>query len=200
MDEILEAGPAGHATTVMPAAPPDDFGRLIVLVAQARDRDAFARLFIHFAPRLKGYLMRSGANASAAEDFAQQAMLTVWRKAALYDPARAGASAWIFAIARNLRIDALRRQSHAVAELDLSQMPDDPVLPDRILADRDAARRIRDALAELPPDQAEVVRLSFFQDKPHAEIARELAIPLGTVKSRVRLAVMRLRTILSDLS
>jgi RNA polymerase sigma-70 factor (ECF subfamily) len=180
--------------------PPTDFGVLIKAVANTRDREAFGLLFDHFAPRLKAYLQRAGAPASVAEDFAQEAMLVVWRKAGLYDPARAGASAWIFTIARNLRTDALRQQMRgAVASAGLDWHADSPVEPDTVLIDRDQAVRIEQALAALSEEQSRVIRLSFFSDKPHAEIARELDLPLGTVKSRLRLAMARLREILADL-
>jgi RNA polymerase sigma-70 factor (ECF subfamily) len=177
-----------------------DLSRLIEAVAQHRDREAFARLFAHFAPRLKSFQLRAGATPAAAEDFAQEAMLTVWRKAALYDSARAGASSWIFAIARNLRIDAHRRDRRGAVEIDVSFEPEAQMQPDRLLSDQDEALRIRQALAALPEEQADVVRLSFYQDVPHAEIAGRLGLPLGTVKSRLRLAMARLREALGDLT
>lgn len=177
-----------------------DFGRLIVAVAQTRDRDAFARLFAHFAPRLKAFLIRSGADAVAAEDFAQEAMLIVWRKAGLYDPERAGPSSWIFTIARNLRIDTLRRNKYAVRDIDPSDMPDAPLQPDAAFDENDDARRVRAALAALPEEQRRVLLLSYFSDLAHGEISKRLDMPLGTVKSRLRLAVARLRETLGDLS
>ncbi|SHG89092.1 RNA polymerase sigma-70 factor, ECF subfamily [Kaistia soli DSM 19436] len=177
---------------------PSELGRLIEAVGQNRDREAFARLFDHFAPRLKTYLMRAGANPGAAEDFAQEAMLTVWRKAALFDPARAGASTWIFTIARNLRIDAARREKLGQREPDLTELPDDPEQPDTILTGADDAARVSSALAALTAEQSRIVTLSYFHEKAHAEIARELGIPLGTVKSRLRLAIIRLRGLLSE--
>lgn len=178
----------------------EDFGRLIEAVARSRDRAAFARLFAHFAPRLKAYQLRAGANPAAAEDFAQEAMLTVWRKAALYDPAKAGAAAWIFTIARNLRIDAYRRDSRAAVTLDVSLEPDAPAQPDGLLSTQDEAERVGQAVEALSEDQANVVRLSFFQGMAHGEIAQNLGLPLGTVKSRLRLAMARLRDALRDLS
>ncbi|HWJ73690.1 MAG TPA: sigma-70 family RNA polymerase sigma factor [Kaistia sp.] len=182
----------------MQPSDPSELGRLIEAVGQCRDREAFARLFDHFAPRLKTYLMRAGANPGAAEDFAQEAMLTVWRKAALFDPARAGASTWIFTIARNLRIDAARREKLGQREPDLTDQPDDPEQPDTILAGADDAARVNSALAALTAEQVRIVKLSYFHEKAHAEIARELGIPLGTVKSRLRLAIIRLRGLLSE--
>ncbi len=166
----------------------------IVAIARGADRSAFAALFIHFAPRIKTYLTRLGANPAVAEDLAQETLLTVWRKAAQFDPAKAEASTWVFTIARNLRIDALRRERFPVADDDdLAQLPDPSDSAETILDIAARGRRLREALADLPPEQAEIVRLSFFQDKPHSAIESELGIPLGTVKSRLRLAMKRLR-------
>ncbi|RIX85302.1 sigma-70 family RNA polymerase sigma factor [Acidovorax cavernicola] len=183
-----------------PSALPDDlWAEAMAAVAQRQDRDAFARLFSHFAPRIKHYLMHSGSPALQAEELAQEAMVTVWRKAALFDPARAAATTWIFAVARNLRVDALRRRqgvqsSEDAFDFDLLQA-DDPALDDRLHASR-LNERLRGALRLLPPEQQEVLHLSYFEDAPHARIAAQLSIPLGTVKSRVRLAVAQLRRLL----
>jgi RNA polymerase sigma-70 factor (ECF subfamily) len=169
-------------------------------VARDRDRAAFQALFGHFAPRVKAYLMRLGAPGPQAEDLAQEAMLSLWRKAHLFDPAKASAGTWVFTIARNLRIDAIRREKRP--ELD----PADPMLaPDagpgaeEGLAAAEQEVRLRAALKTLPPDQIRVVELSFFADKPHSQIAAELAIPLGTVKSRLRLAMLRLRAVMGEM-
>ncbi len=178
----------------------DDPAALIVAIARSADRSAFARLFGHFAPRVKSYMLRLGAAPEAAEELAQEAMLSVWRKAALFDPARAGASTWIFAIARNLRIDALRRERRPKIEDDPTDAPEAETSADAMVAAREAEARLREAVTALPADQAEVVRLSFFQDKPHSEIARDLDLPLGTVKSRLRLALARLRGLVGDLA
>lgn len=170
--------------------------RWIEAVALRRDRDAFAGLFEHFAPRLKAWLIKSGATAAAAEDFAQDAMLTVWRKADLFDARKARAATWIFSIARNRRLDVLRRDARALPtpqiELDGGEAP----WPDDILAMSQDAERVRDALSSLNPEQVEVLRLAFFMDSPHSEIAGRLGLPLGTVKSRIRNAMIKLRTIL----
>lgn len=173
-----------------------DHGRLIAAIAARRDRDAFAELFQHFAPRLKAYLLRAGATGGVAEDFAQDAMLTVWRKADLFDPARASAATWIFTIARNRRIDALRRVRHEPPSPDLSLMPDDPARPDEIMQSGQDAARVRAALAELPPEQVQLIEMSFFQERPHAQIAVDMNLPLGTVKSRIRAGMQRLRFLL----
>jgi len=178
----------------------DEPAALIIVIARSADRSAFARLFGHFAPRVKSYMLRLGAAPEAAEELAQEAMLSVWRKAALFDPARAGASTWIFAIARNLRIDAIRRERRPKIEDDPTDAPEAEAAADAVVEAGQRDARLREAVAVLPADQAEVVKLSFFQDKAHSEIARDLDLPLGTVKSRLRLALNRLRGLVGDLS
>lgn len=174
----------------------DEHARLIQAVAVDRDRAAFSQLFEYFAPRLKAYLMRAGAPAGAAEDFAQDAMLTVWRKADLFDPWRAGASTWIFTIARNRRLDVLRREGRESALPDFDLTPDEPRSPDDLVSEAEDAARLREAMRALSPDQMAVLRLAFFKGDAHSEIARALDLPLGTVKSRIRKAMMKLRAIL----
>ncbi len=195
---------SGAMTLVQSDAPAIRFDRsamsaCIVAVAASADRGAFAVLFAHFAPRIKSYLVRLGAGAALAEEIAQETMLAVWRKARLFDPAKADAATWIFTIARNQRIDALRRERRPeIAAFELT--PDqsaEPAGDDRVAA-LERARLLQAAIAQLPPEQAEVVRLSYFEDKPHGEIEAALGIPLGTVKSRLRLAVARLREALGD--
>jgi RNA polymerase sigma-70 factor (ECF subfamily) len=172
----------------------DDPAELIEKVARSGDREAFARLFAMFGPRVKSYVMGLGVASAAAEELAQETLLAVWRKAASFDRTRAGAGTWIFTIARNLRIDAARRERSALAyAIDLSEEPEEPARPDALVSEGERSARVRKALEALSPDQVAVVRMAFFQDKPHSEIARELGIPLGTVKSRVRLAMSRLR-------
>ena len=160
--------------------------------------DAFTPLFNRFAPRVKSYLTRLGASAAAAEELAQETMLSVWRKAAQFDPARAGASTWIFTIARNLRIDALRKERPQPLEEDPTDVAPEPAADAVVFAaERDV--RVRAALKVLSPEQAEVIELSFFTEAAHSEIAERLGLPLGTVKSRLRLAMTRLRSLLEDL-
>lgn len=177
---------------------------LIAAVARDKDREAFATLFTHFAPRIKTFMRRSGASEQSADELAQEALLTVWSKANLFDPNSVGASAWIFTIARNLRIDALRREKRTrttdTDDIDLEFQVDDGPSPDAGLAAAQMESRVRNALATLPDDQLRVIELSFFDEKAHAEIAKSLQIPLGTVKSRLRLAMNRLRGLLGDLS
>jgi RNA polymerase sigma-70 factor (ECF subfamily) len=173
---------------------------LIDAVARKQDRNAFARLFGYFAPRVKSFLMRSGLEDAAAEEVAQEVMIAVWRKASYFDPHKAGASTWVFTIARNQRIDRLRRKRSRTADnlLDPSDEPDMPPSGEDIAIVAEREQGVRKALERLPIDQSTIVRLSFFAEKPHAQIAQELGIPLGTVKSRVRLALNRLRTLLDS--
>jgi RNA polymerase sigma-70 factor (ECF subfamily) len=172
---------------------------LLKSIAADRDRAAFADLFGHFAPRVKGFLMRYGLPDGLSEDLAQETMLTVWLKADRFDPARAGVSTWIFTIARNKRIDRLRRdRGSATAPFDASDEIASCGSSEELAIAAETAEQVGAAMAALPDNQAEIVRLSFFAEKPHAEIARELGIPLGTVKSRARLALARLRGLLED--
>jgi RNA polymerase sigma-70 factor, ECF subfamily len=170
---------------------------LLRSIALDRDRAAFAELFGHFAPRVKGFLMRYGVPDVLSEDLAQETMLTVWRKAERFDPGRAAVSTWIFTIARNKRIDRLRQdRGAATARFDASDETEDCGSSEEFAIAAETVEQVRTAIAALPDNQAQIVRLAFFADKPHAEIARELGLPLGTVKSRVRLALARLRGLL----
>jgi RNA polymerase sigma-70 factor (ECF subfamily) len=167
---------------------------LLVLVGQARDRQAFALLFKHFAPRLKAFHLSAGVNGTAAEELAQETMLLLWRKADRFDPTRAGVATWVFTITRNLRIDHARRQCGIVpqgwAEEDTSPSAE------ALSLESERVERMRGALAGLSAEQRRVIELSFFTETPHAGIAMLLNLPLGTVKSRIRLALARLRDLL----
>jgi RNA polymerase sigma-70 factor, ECF subfamily len=181
-----------------------NWSALIEAVAARGDREAFAALFEYFAPRIKTFMRRSGASEQHADELAQEALLAVWSKARLFDPAGGGAAAWIFTIARNLRIDAIRREKRSGAdytnEIDAEFHIADGPQPDAGLAASQLQARVQSALALLSEDQLRVVEMSFFEEKAHAEIAEMLSIPLGTVKSRLRLAMNRLRGALGDFS
>lgn len=195
--------PMESANARMPT--PDELNDWMRRVADAADRPAFAALFRHFAPRLKGYLVRSGSSEAQAEELTQETMATLWRRAGQFDPARAQLSTWLYTIARNLRIDHLRRGEAGPTSDDevweADQLPADlDLAPDAQLAASQRERQVRQALADLPPEQAQVLRLSFFDEHPHARIAEDLGLPLGTVKSRIRLAVAQLRRRLEGLA
>lgn len=160
---------------------------------RAGDRAAFERLFRHFAPRVKSFLMKSGETAAAAEDCAQGVMATVWTKAHLFDPSRASPATWIFTIARNRRIDMLRRTRRPEPE-DLSWGPEhDPDPADAIAMQQDCDELAR-LLKKLPDNQRRLIEQAYFADLSHSEIASRTGLPLGTIKSRIRLALARLRT------
>jgi len=173
---------------------------LIRRVAELRDKKALTRLFELFAPRIKSMMLRLGADAAQAEDLTQEALLAVWRKAHLYSPDKGAASTWIFTIARNLRIDLVRRQSNKPwVDLDTVEMPSDAPIATQTVETAQVIDRVSRALERLPEEQRKVVELSFVQDLAHSEIAERIGIPLGTVKSRLRLAYERLRPLLEDL-
>jgi len=177
-----------------------DPNALIDAIARSGDREAFAALFDHFAPRVKGLLMRGGTAAELAEEVAQETLLTVWRKAALFDPAKASASTWIATIARNLRIDIARRETRSRLSQAYEILDEEaPEQPDAMLSGAERDARVRAAMTQLSVDQYRVVELAFLEGFSHQDVAHRLAIPLGTVKSRLRLALSHLRGRLEDL-
>lgn len=175
-----------------------DYSAGIVRIAQLGDKAAFAEVFGYYAPRIKGFFMRGGMAPGQAEELAQETMLTLWRKAQLFDPAKASASTWIFTIARNLRVDAIRRERYPAAHLVEEHEPDLEPSPSETLLRLESETRVRTAMKKLSPDQMSVIQLHYFDDKPHSEIARALDLPLGTVKSRLRLAMQHLRNLLGE--
>lgn len=186
---------AHHAAMAGAGMDRDRQAALLKAVAEQADQAAFAALFAHFAPRIKAYVMRLGSPPDMAEELAQESLVTVWRRAATFDPAQASAATWIFTIARNKRIDRLRRERRP--ELD----PDDPALqpdpepaPDSGLDLAEAEGRLRAALTELPGEQKHLLELAFYQDLSHRDIALRENLPLGTVKSRIRLALGKLKS------
>lgn len=169
------------------------FDDLLVAVGKTRNRDAFIRVFEHFAPRIKSFLMKGGMTQEMADELAQETMLTVWQKAARYDPQQAAASTWIFTIARNKKIDALRKAGRPQPDLNDPLMTTDIPRPDENLSKTEEAELLTNAIKSLPPEQAQLIEKSFFEDKTHQAIAEETDIPLGTVKSRIRLALQKLK-------
>jgi RNA polymerase sigma-70 factor, ECF subfamily len=186
------------AETFNAGAPGPSDADLIRAIA-AYDRGAFAVLFDRYAVRIKAFMLRAGASEQDADEIAQDVMVSVWRRAASFDPARAAASTWIFAIARNRRIDMIRQARRPAPD------PEDPLFqpdpePDGLvtvsLAEREAL--VREGLANLPAEQREALRLAFYDGMSHGEIAERTGLPLGTVKSRIRLAFRHLRGALGD--
>ncbi len=161
-------------------------------IRDAQDKAAFAELFAHFAPRVKGFLMRSGADASLAEECAQEVMATVWLKSHMFDPARASVATWIFTVARNRKIDILRKERRPDPE-DLPWGPEAEPEQEDVLALQQESEILSKALAELPVAQRELIQQAYFGDLSHSEIAAATGLPLGTIKSRLRLALERLR-------
>lgn len=172
---------------------------LLLAIATDRDRGAYHLLFAHFAPRIKSYLMRTGTEPGQAEELAQETMLTVWHRAETFDPKLSAATTWIFTIARNKRIDASRRSRPFAFD------PDDPAFVtapapsgETLFSRQQSGERLQVAIATLPAEQAELIRRAFYDDMAHTAIAEATGLPLGTVKSRLRMAMQRLKRLLTD--
>jgi RNA polymerase sigma-70 factor (ECF subfamily) len=174
---------------------------LLQSIAMGQDRAAFASLFDLFAPRIKSFMMRKGASAEQAEDLVQETMIAVWSKAGLYAAERGSVATWIFTIARNLRIDRLRREKTSLfTDLDDYDAESEEAQQDDALGRLQEDSHVAKALAQLPEEQRELLILSYVEDLPQSEIAARLQIPLGTVKSRMRLAYRRMRGLLETLT
>lgn len=169
---------------------------LIEAIARHRDKGSFRDLFDHFAPRLKSYAIKTGCKDHEADDLAQDTLISVWRNAASFDRTKANGLTWLFTIIRNKRIDMVRRTRHAHVVYEENQ--DDRAVegddPEASLRQTQRAQLMRDALRELSREQREILELAFFGSRTHQELAHYLSIPLGTVKSRIRLALARLRS------
>jgi RNA polymerase sigma-70 factor (ECF subfamily) len=167
---------------------------LIAQVGASQDRAAFQSLFEYFAPRIKAMMLKAGVNVMQAEDLMQDVMMTVWRKSSQYTPDRGSVSAWVFTIARNARIDLFRKASSRpyddVYEMEIAT--DDPTGDDEVLQSQ-REECVSAALVELPADQRQVIELAFMEDLSQSQIAERLSLPIGTVKSRMRLAYGKLK-------
>ena len=170
----------------------------MIAVRDNRDRTAFAALFDYFAPRLKGFIIRSGASAHQAEEIVQDVMLTIWRKASTFDPHRAQVSAWIYQIARNRQIDIARKENRPMPE-ELREEPGTEPDASQILGVEQEAGQLKQALAKLKPEQREIIEKAYIGELTHQEISAQTGLPLGTIKSRIRLGLERLRHELKDL-
>jgi RNA polymerase sigma-70 factor (ECF subfamily) len=163
-------------------------------IGRNADKQAFAELFAWYAPRIKAFVMRGGASPDTAQEVAQEAMISVWRRAATFDPTIARPATWIYSIARNRRIDMVRRDRRSDAAIeDLKPLQEEVGQADTAIVALESGDRVREAIEQLAPEQLEVIRKAFFEDKSHSQIAVELGLPLGTVKSRIRHALLRLR-------
>ena len=169
-----------------------DWAGLLIAVRDTQDKTAFAQIFRHFAPRVKAFLMKSGTDAALAEECAQDVMATLWQKAHLFDPSRASVATWVFTIARNRRIDVARRARRPEPEI-LDWGPEGEPDQADVYEIAQETKRLSAALATLPEKQKALIQRAFYGDLSHSEIAAETGLPLGTIKSRIRLALDRLR-------
>ena len=166
----------------------------IAAIASHGDREAFTRLFEAFAPRLRSFVMQRGSDSTVADEIVQEVMVSIWRRAGQYDPAKGRPAAWIYTIARNRRIDMLRRPEIPTYDPDdEAYVPSEDELADQSLYRKQYSKKLREAMDHLPREQSDLLRLSFFQELSHSEIASETGLPIGTVKSRIRLAMQKLR-------
>lgn len=170
---------------------------LMLAVSSRRDVDAFEVIFKHFAPRVKTYMAKLSADTQTAEELMQETMIAVWNKADQFDVAKGALSTWIFTIARNQRIDAVRRARRPEFDpTDPAFVPDAEQPADLRIAERQSASQLRAAMADLPKEQSTLLELAYFEESTHSAIAKKLNLPLGTVKSRLRLAFNKLRAAL----
>ncbi|WP_085341083.1 sigma-70 family RNA polymerase sigma factor [Aquidulcibacter paucihalophilus] len=192
----------GSATGKAPPSPGaltegerDRFADLMEAVALHKDKAAYGELFAYYGPRVKAYLMRLGADNALAEELAQDVMVTVWRKADLFDRTQASVSTWLFRVARNKRIDAIRRTTKP--ELDPNDpllLPSAPPAADSLITGAERDHLVRAAIVDLPEEQRQLLHQAFYDGLSHREIAEQTGTPLGTVKSRLRLAFLKLRS------
>ena len=186
--EILQGDPRPNAS---------EFAKSISKIANDRDEAAFEVLFRYFAPRIKSYCLRLGADPSGAEEITQEAMVSIWRNAAQFDPSKASPSTWIFTIARNLTIDRFRKTRRPQFDPnDPALVPDDQPPPDHLVEQTEKQENVRKIMDTLSPNEKNILMLSFYEDLSHGEISKQLSIPLGTVKSRIRLAFAKIRSTL----
>ncbi|MGM0631850.1 MAG: sigma-70 family RNA polymerase sigma factor [Pseudomonadota bacterium] len=178
----------------------DPWARCLEQIAEHRDRAAFRKVFEHFAPLVRAFLARSpGGDWSQAEEITQEVMIKIWRKSASFNSSKASATTWIYTIARNTRIDFIRRRDRKERRVAVEDMWHEAEAAEEPLVDlqqKRAETRIRKALSELPDEQAQVLFKAFMEGKSHNEVAEELQIPLGTVKSRIRLALGKLQVMI----
>lgn len=179
-----------------------DLADCIHRIAEDRDETAFAQLYAHFGSRLKAYMISTGTNSATAEEVAQEALVRVWNKAGSFQVDKGNPTTWIFSIARNVRIDRIRKErvwlfSQKLPE-SYDEQPSPEPSPDHMASERERAAAVRAAISALPSDQKEVIVMSFLNGLSHSEIAARLDLPLGTIKSRIRIAYGKLRPVLAE--
>jgi RNA polymerase sigma factor (sigma-70 family) len=186
--------------TVPTSSLSQEHAKLVAQIAAQSDRDAFVILFDYYAPRLNAYIQRLGVEKAAAEEMTQDVMLVLWRKAALFDPSKSNLGTWLYRIARNRRIDVARRGRMDMFDIDdaVLQIADESIGADKQMDFEERYALVREAMESLPPDQLSLIQMSFFDSLSHSEIGARTGLPLGTVKSRIRLAFTRLRRALEQ--
>jgi RNA polymerase sigma-70 factor (ECF subfamily) len=178
----------------------DDLNDLMRAVARDRDRIAFRQIFEYFSPRVKALIQRQGAAPDVADEIVQETMVNIWRKAGQFDAERASAATWVFTIARNQRIDLIRKANRPTPDMeDPSMAPAPEKSASETMVQAEEATSVRAAIADLPAEQREIIQHAFFEDKTHIEVAQSLDLPLGTVKSRIRLAMKRIKSRLGEI-
>ncbi|MGY9006650.1 MAG: sigma-70 family RNA polymerase sigma factor [Alphaproteobacteria bacterium] len=177
----------------------DELAAYIEAIAVNKDREAFKRLFGLMAPQIKAYCIKRGSNPAAAEEMAQETMIQVWRRAGQFDARRASVKTWIYTIARNKRIDHFRKEQRPeLTAEDLAQGISPSLDAQDHMELAEAGETLAEKIRDLSAEQAEVIHKAFFEDKTHQVIAEELNLPLGTVKSRIRLALNKLRSSMAE--
>ncbi len=200
-DDMQAVQQEDNAAPKIPAAGTkrdDEWSQCLVLIAEKEDREAFARLFKHFAPLVKAFALSGSAMAAAhADELVQEVMLKVWQKAGGFNPRKAAASTWIYTIARNCRTDMYRRLQKFDTPLSADDIwvEEEQEEPFVAVQQKRSADRVRDMLAQLPQEQAQILAKVYMEGKSHSEVSDELDLPLGTVKSRVRLAMQKLQVL-----
>ncbi len=173
----------------------------LLAVGSHADKNAFKRIFLEMAPKLKAYLISTGQSQNEAEEILQETMLKVWRKASMFDRNKSAANTWIYSVAKNARIDRIRKETKPKPDPDdPSFIPDPPETGEQSISRSQDSEIIRKAMKILSVDQVQIIKMSFFEDKSHAEISEELGLALGTVKSRIRLAFGKIRNEVEKLS
>lgn len=171
---------------------------LLSRVARERDRSAFAAVYDRFSPRVYGFLLKLLGNRPDADDVLQETFLQVWNQAGRFDPARANPDGWVLMIARSRAADRLRKRANSRTAGEPVNEPSTTAHPGERIEAADEAGRVSAALTRIPPEQGDLIRLAFYDGLTHEQIARRLGLPLGTVKTRIRLGMMRLRDLCAE--